>query len=134
MLSNLADPSDLENETEGLDVGATQEITTPSGPVWLIPGSLGMCVMTVEVFQGGAGADNTCDTNSNLSQGLGAELLNRSGAVEYFGVAPDGSAVAQVTGANGARKSVAVTQNAYILKVSRASIGSTRDARIKLLK
>jgi hypothetical protein len=120
LLSSMADPSDPDNQREGLDVAATQEVSTPNGPIWVVPGSTGACVIT---SYGGSvhSATGACALTSKMAQkglGLLGRITNvRTGVDTLFGIVPNGVSAVQLGSTTGPSTSTPVVDNGVIANV-----------------
>lgn len=120
LLNNMADPNDPDNQREGLDVAATQQVSTPNGPVWVVPGSAGVCVITSLVAHtAGAG----CELNSTLARSGQQSVLVTStdvqtGVETLYGIVPNGVSALQLASTTAPSSSAPVVDNAVIASVS----------------
>jgi hypothetical protein len=137
MLRNMSQSNDQDNQGEGLDVAGTREVTTSGGPVWLVPGSSGVCIV-IPSPTNPVGAEGTCGTVSQASRGGVSATLFNNGEQTTFGLAPNGVASVSAAssgpaspGASADRASsvARVVGNAYILK-TRGAPGSRRVPRV----
>ena len=90
-----------------LNPSATQLVQTASGPVWVVPGAVGACVMSGQATattapQPGKNGTNCDTTDAILKYGLVARLSRRDGSSMLFGIVPDGNASVTLTFATGA--------------------------------
>lgn len=105
----------------GLDPSAIQRVDTSSGPVWIVPGTAGACVLagqTSTTAEPVAGANFTgCSaTASILANGLIVEAGDRSRNF-VFGLAPNGDSSVTVTTPAGLRQQLPVVGNVVFANV-----------------
>jgi hypothetical protein len=102
-----------------LNLSGTQLVRTGSGPVWVVPGRDGACVISGQATATNApqaGQNYTgCDTTDGILQN---GLMYRGNRVDgpsvssiLFGLVPDGNTTVTLTLATGARQHVSVIDN-----------------------
>jgi hypothetical protein len=119
LLAAVSSSRDPSNQRNGLDVAATQEVTTANGSVWLVPGSTGACAITqgqpvtVAEVTGAVVTSMGCDSLSDIQQ-RGLLSVSRSGAgpATVYGMVPNGTESLTATLSSGATTTISVTDNA----------------------
>jgi hypothetical protein len=101
-----------------VDRSQAQVVHTVSGPVWVVPGAAGACVVTVTApAAAGPLAGQTipyasCEVTATIErQGLLALGSQPDGTNVVFGIVPDGNADTSVTLASGQQSTVPVFDN-----------------------
>ncbi|MGO9958709.1 MAG: hypothetical protein ACLP50_22560 [Solirubrobacteraceae bacterium] len=99
-----------------LNLSCTQLVRTHSGPVWVVPGGDGACVMSGQALATIAprpGQNATgCDTTNGISQnGEVVRAGQADGPSIVFGLVPDGNKSVTLTLATGAKQQVSVVDS-----------------------
>jgi hypothetical protein len=94
-----------------LNLACTQLVRTPSGPVWIVPGRRGACVMSGQVSttiapRPGQNRVGCTGTDGILQNGAVVEGGQRNGPDVVFGLVPDGNTSVTLTFAKGAPRRV----------------------------
>lgn len=105
----------------GLDPSAIERVDTNSGPVWIVPGSAGACVLagqTANTAEPVAGANFTgCSTTASiLANGLFVRASDPSGNF-VAGLAPNSDSSVTVTTPTGPAQTLPVSSNVVYAKV-----------------
>jgi hypothetical protein len=106
-----------------LDLSRTQVVRTDSGPVWVVPGGEGACVMSGQASAtiGPRPGQNyvNCDTTAGiLHDGLVARASRADGWSIFFGLVPDGNRIVTITSARGAHRRIPVVNNVVRVTVA----------------
>jgi hypothetical protein len=99
-----------------LDLSATQLVQAGSGPVWIVPGAAGACVMSGQATatiapQPGENYTNCNTMDGILQNGLVARASQAGGPSIVFGLVPNGNTSVTLTYATGAQEQVPVVNN-----------------------
>lgn len=110
----VADPSVVARLQ--LNLTDTQLVKTGSGPVWIVPGAAGACVLSGQTEatsapQPGQNYTNCDTTDSILQDGLVARAHEDGGPTILFGVVPDGNTNVTITSGSAPQHQVPVVNN-----------------------
>jgi len=125
-------PSDAQIVNAGvvtrfqLNVGNTQLVQTDAGPVWIVPGSNGACVLSgaataTAVPQYGDNFVGCSDASSMLQTALTVQAYSRGGGAFVFGLVPDGNGSVTVTSA-GQSTVIPVVDNTFKASVPAGNV------------
>lgn len=116
-LSSMGSAGDIEDSYLGLDVADTVFEQTSGGPLWLVPGSNGACVVVVGGEPGGHSASVGCDTDANLQQGMSAtSVWVPTHTTTIYGMTPNAAASASVISGQRSER-VSLKQNGFVIRV-----------------
>jgi hypothetical protein len=119
----------------GVDTSAAREVSASDGvTVWVIPGSGGLCMLATKAPDTNP-EDVACTPTPSA---LGGEAFlgfgHGSAGDSFVGVAPDGTATAELTHPNGTTTTVPVTNNVWSVAGLPAGNGSTAPITHIVLK
>jgi hypothetical protein len=96
-------------------------------PTWVVPGTTEVCLVVGAIGARGV-PGSTCGSIAQGEAGLALMTETDAGAPIVLGLAPNGNASVEVTNADGAKKSITVTNNVYEITGGRPSTVSLKDA------
>jgi hypothetical protein len=114
-----------ENQQFGVNDALAVPVENPDDyPIWLIPGSDGLCIYRSDIGQG------ACTSVENALAGHLVMALGGSGTESptLYGVVPDGNPSIGLHSASGAERAVSVTNNVYVVPNSDATTISLVNA------
>ena len=102
-----------------LNVSDTQLVHTSAGPVWVVPGAKGACILAGQMTATAAPVLGENSTGCGLAAGIlsGGMVVgggDGSGASRIFGLVPNGTTHVTLTSATGRQQEIPVLSNVFL--------------------